>query len=146
MSAYIVSKRHIDMLVTVAFYGPQREIAVSPMGMWSKPNFIYITQDLNTQDMTPDDLGQLLWDENYRSVNARYNEDEKAPEYVFEPLERGKVPTIWQAYSGIDTYEYQACEADDWYTTPAFRFCVALKDKLVKFSAGYRETKWTEWS
>ena len=55
MSAWIVSKKHIDLLVAAA------------------------------KNRHPDALGQMLWAENHKSVNYRYGEKRPTPPYTFTP-------------------------------------------------------------
>lgn len=63
MSAFIVSKATIDALVTYAVGGgPFR-----------------VTGD------DPTKIGQMLINENYRSVNFRYGQTDPAPRYQFRP-------------------------------------------------------------
>ena len=62
MSAWIVSNQHIALLVEAIY---RHEVPLeNPLG--------------------PDELGQLLWDENYKSVNYRYDNNETAPTYIHQ--------------------------------------------------------------
>lgn len=89
MSAWILGKRHIDALVT----GIVRAEVVPPAEYGDEQK-----------------LGQALWDENYHSVNIRYREDDKAPEYVFE---RHTVePSV--LHNAAHCYLYQCAEYDGW--------------------------------
>jgi len=67
MSAWIVSQNHIALLVEACF----KYKVVKP------------------EDGTPDDVGQMLWEENHRSINYRYNEDSQAPQYMHNSRARG---------------------------------------------------------
>lgn len=60
---------------------------------------------------TSKEIGQALLNQNYASVNFRYDEDEKAPE--FNPnfkIEYNEGDVI----GCIRCYSYQACETNDW--------------------------------
>lgn len=88
MSAWIVSKGHIDCLVQALIVE-----GIVPMS-----------------EATP--AGQLLWEENYRSVNCRYSESEACPEYVFEGVEAPLDDAI--VWRQLDCYDYQTCEHAAW--------------------------------
>lgn len=72
-------------------------------------------------------LGQLLVDENYRSVNSRYDEDRTPHTFVYS---RYTVPTV-AALQHLACIEYQLCETKGWETTLAFRLCARLRKKMV---------------
>ena len=61
MSAYVENKRHIDALVTAA-----HEFNRGAMHVWYDGHARY--------EATDDELGRLLWLENVRSVEARYED------------------------------------------------------------------------
>lgn len=122
MSAFTVNQAHIDALVLA---GVQYRIV----------------------DALPDtmaELGQLLWDENYRSVNYRYSESEHAPEYR-DPPRRGIIgrrlvdAAIAKA---VHCYEYQSCEHPEWRDSKAAQFCDALKAAVLRNIAGYDAAPW----
>lgn len=84
--------------------------------------------DLNAFDVkTKDDLGQILLDENYRSVNYRYGEDATPETYAYS---RYTVKTL-EALQYLSCLEYQSCETPDWETTQAFRLCARLRKNMV---------------
>lgn len=102
MSAWIVTKGHIDCLVQAMIVE-----GIVPMA-----------------DATS--TGKLLWDENHRSVNCRYDESESTPDYVFEGVEAPLDDlVVWRQ---LDCYDYQTCEHAEWHdpTNPAR----ALHDRL----------------
>lgn len=72
-------------------------------------------------------LGQLLVDENYRSVNHRYGENDTPHTFVYS---RYTVPAT-AALQHLACIEYQLCEPKDWEITPAFRLCARLRKKMV---------------
>jgi hypothetical protein len=112
----------------------------------------------------PPQLGQMLVSECLPSVSHRYPDDDvDAGElpgpvdayylmpYVFDPvltrlvsITPGGVPlalappaAIAQIASAVHDYEYQACEHNEWKTSQAYAFCVALKDRLLASRPGY---------
>ena len=112
MSAWIVSKKHIDVLVT-----------------WAIDNHVAIKHNGITEEvLDADRVGQALWDENFRSVNYRYNESEKAPEYHFERNVQNLV-TVWKS---VRCFDYQTCECDDYKTTFAHAFVEAITRWLTE--------------
>src|SRR5690348_7047317 len=108
MSAWIVSKAHVDVLV---YAMARRELL----------------------EVTTDQAGAILWGENYRSVNYRYRETAETPAYAFtEP------PVSWtpdQLTKILGCYEYQACESRDWEETEAHRMCADLAASLEREGA-----------
>jgi len=94
MSAFIVTKQHIDAIVGTIY---QR----------SCTSF----KDLLVQyNGSLDMIGQVLWDENFRSVNCRYNESDEAEKYTFSY----KSVSLIQAIKAIDCLNYQSCESVDY--------------------------------
>lgn len=109
MSAWIVSKAHIDVLVHAM---GRRELFDS---------------------ITLDEAGQRLWDENYRSVNYRYQENAQTPRYTYE-----QPPVKWspdQLTKILGCYEYQSCESHNFEDTEAGLWCLDLREALVREGA-----------
>jgi hypothetical protein len=94
MSAWIVSKKHIDLLVTLA---AQNEILGGK---------------------TETEFGQILWDENYRSVNYRYQETDNAPRYEYQAFDLNSLSVVAQIKQ-LACYGYQTCETEDYESTPS---------------------------
>lgn len=118
MSAWIVSKAHIDVLVHAL---GKREL---------------LSTDPNT-------AGAILWGENYRSVNFRYDESEAAPAYAFEPP-----PVAWtpnQLLKILGCYDYQTCECDDYRATEAGELVTILQDSLAREGADEDSDEWAPW-
>ena len=124
MSAFVVSKRDIDAIVTIAL-----ELGVS-------------TRPANL-------LGRLLWEENVKSVayryampkrhaeeHARYVADVEA--YRFEPL------TLAAGAAGkiVDCYAYQACEHNAWEASEARRVIGHLEVRLPHEGVDYAQAPW----
>jgi hypothetical protein len=102
MSAWVVSRKHIDLMVTVAVRGT-RDGIVPP----SKHD--------------PDALGAMLWAENVASVNYRYSESDAVEPYTW--ADPKYTPTAGELYAAVRCYEYQSCEHPGWATSEAFRLC-----------------------
>lgn len=129
MSAFIISKKHIDAMVTAHLH----------------------SQHFDTQRTKQENnqIGQMLWDENHRSVNYRYNEETLSPDYHFEPCSsylkqdgtQIKLDNV-AICKLIDCYEYQSCEHGDWATSGACLFCANLRKRLVAKINGYDDAPW----
>ena len=63
-----------------------------------------------------EELGQILLDENYRSVNYRYDEETKPHHFVIRELEEFNDNIL---FGCLMNYEYQTCETDDYNSTLA---------------------------
>jgi hypothetical protein len=102
MSAFTVDIAHIDTIVNA-----MRQFAGVPVPA-----------------SAPREIGQLLWNENYASVNYRYSESESTPDYrptiTDEPLSAVAV------LKALDCYTHQTCEHPDWQTSEAKRLIDAL--------------------
>lgn len=105
MSAWIVDKRHIDLMVTGIVEG------TSDLGLPPHP----------MTDAEKDRLGQQLVDECVNSVHVRYPRDDVSKgelpgpndayylkPYHYEPI--GFCPSAAEMYSAICCYMYQSCE------------------------------------
>ncbi len=115
MSAFLVSKRLIDLLVTAVGVGRGDRAA-------------------STQ------LGQRLWEENQKSLGARYHDNDPLPPYEFTPFEGSIDPVV--VLKQIDCYEYQSCEHDGWISSKAREFCTELRDTMIGQLPGYDEAPW----
>jgi len=104
MSAWIVSKKHIDLLVAAA----------GSVGMAVD---------------NPHEVGQMLWHENHVSVNYRYGERTLTPPYKFE-AEPNKAIDPVVVIKQINCLDYQSCEHEGWRTSAACRFLTDLTSKL----------------
>jgi hypothetical protein len=116
MSAWIVTKAHIDVLVHA-------------LGV----------RELFPDDMTPDEVGRLLWQENHNSVNYRYDETEPCPEYVYTAP-----PSEWdlnEVMTEVSCYEYQTCEHPGWNPSVAHLLMTQLRRALLAAGASHDESR-----
>lgn len=127
MSAWIVSKNHIDVLVY--WFGKTECLA----GVES------------AEGLTADQLGQELWRENHRSVNYRYSERRGTPAYHYThpvaPTERDyyepfELDNLEHAQRQLACYRYQTCERKDWERSKSHEWIEHLNAVLVT-SLGY---------
>ena len=137
MSAFIVEKTHINFLVHAA-------------ALLSRNTFTWYWEGRKRlEDFDP--AGQLLWEENIRSVQFRYpsipREELPGPigesfEYVHEnQLFSSKINPV-AVLKAITGYSYQACETDDWKESEAHAFVESLKSLAISKLPGYEEAEW----
>jgi hypothetical protein len=135
MSAYVVSDNHIHLLLDAAFLSVTQN---------HRNIFRYIDHTGQMHEVTEtsyDDngkliieanvFGQTLVNENYASVNARYNEHTEPHTYHYRARSvHAKIdaPRVLAAISG---YEYQCCERAEWFSSQAHAFCNALRSDIV---------------
>ncbi len=112
MSAYIVNDYHISALVN--------SVSAHEFHTWHNGA---------TQNFTQESAGQILKDENYRSVNSRYQEDDKAPPFDHD-LMVSKQPV--EILMGCRCFNYQACESDDWDQTLAHSILEMIQSHAIR--------------
>jgi len=125
MSAFRVSRAHINAILALA--RPIHE----------HHSFSYYWNDAMHQ--YPGDeqrIGQALLNENYRSVDCRYNEDTPVPTFSWQPvpLQRHGVPGLAMA---CHSYQYQSCEAPGWKESEAYAIVQALLKRAWRFLPEY---------
>ena len=142
MSAWIVSKEHIDYLITAGLSLDQFGVS------WRVgPNRVKLTLENATQ------IGRLLWIENLKSVACRYPDDKgngDRPGYgdqddtieQYRYARSRNAVSVVQALKAIHCYEYQSCEHRQWERSQAKRFCTSLESSLVRNVPGYDEATW----
>lgn len=107
MSAWIVSKAHVDVLVQAGIN--EGLVLLSPG--------------------TPTAVGRMLWTENHVSVNYRYDETTEVPNYEFRGVEAplDDVAVI----KAISCAEYQSCEHAAWEESEACRYLDNLSERIA---------------
>jgi hypothetical protein len=139
MSAFIVSTNHINAIVRVALSGP----VGCPSCKWHTPYLSNPSRSMCIADA--DGVGQMLLDQNYRSVGARYPAyaSDVAPRFRFEATFAAPRLTLAEAVKALHCYNYQACETGDWDSTEAFKFTRSLVDSLSYQIPGYDAAPWS---
>jgi len=88
------------------------------------------------------ELGQVLWDQNHRSINLALKKELQfqifIPKYLmldftYEPL---------QVYKSAVCYQYQSDETPDWDSTLAFQYTELLKMCAIRKFDGYEDRIW----
>ena len=143
MSAYIVSKKHIDCLVNTIkskigsahWHAYSTSYASRYMGVpLDKDGFV-----------DKDALGQRLWDENHESINYRYKLEDKAPNYRYEVPAGIDTMSIAQNVRLFDCYGYQTCEHPGWQASPLKMLCEKMTDALLRSAIPKAEWEATRW-
>lgn len=156
MSAFVVSKRHIDALVTAGLSLPQN---YGPMG-WTIPappaeaayqrgaawgpaaQSEYEAHHRTLRRTDAGRVGAMLWAENERSVNHRYDEEGIEEPYVYQRYKGAPDLSPTVVLKLISCYEYQSCEHPEWKQSEAFAFCQSLRKAVIGELAGYDAAPW----
>lgn len=131
MSAFIVSKEHIDAIIT---YAIDNKISVYSI---SKKTRLYLTQIENANF-----VGQTLYTENFRSVNHRYRENEQVETYLFTRYKGTLTLTFPIFVKLLHCLEYQSCEHEEWETSEAKHFISEFISSGCRELPGYEEAPW----
>ena len=117
MIAYIVSNNTINALVKgFEIYGVDLQTDYKGIGGIM----------LNVCELR-NAVGQKLLDQNYKSVNYRYNEDTPTPTYEYEDIDVD--PGIILGCARC--YNYQACETEDYFESDICEAINKLKMKML---------------
>jgi hypothetical protein len=128
MSAFVVSKKHIDSLVKYAVVN-DTEVFIKGKG-WLH------FKDGNNADA----FGRILWNENIKSVAYRYaDEPFHKKEYKFEDCEI--LPAV-QIIKACHCLEYQSCETKRYERTVAYKIVKAIEGTAINNVDGYEEALW----
>jgi len=122
MSANILNKKHFDALCKFA---KQHNMVFNHEG-----------KTLRASEHI-DEIGQILINENYRSVNYRYGENEQPEQYQYCDAVKTTLSPI-QIIKACANYVYQACETPDYEETSAIQIIKKI-DSLAYFLGGYIE-------
>lgn len=136
MSAYIVNEETISILAKAFLdYG----VEYKAPDYNNKGGFIVFV-DTHTQA-----IGQSLLNQNYKSVNYRYNEETPTPRFTYQRSIDDKLADLGLIYGCIRCYEYQACETNDYFESDIHKSLMRLKEKLLERAIsrlGYDTHKW----
>ena len=126
MSAFIVSDSHINALVR---YASRHNVRV----FHSKPLTAFRVQD-NEQE-----AASLLLDENVKSVNYRYRDNE----VMSITYDMGApILTAIQAIKAAQCLRYQSCEHSDYEDSIAFKLVEAIITDAIPRLDGYEQAAW----
>ncbi len=137
MSAFIVGKEHIDLIVN--------EAIGKRISWWDGKKMQKTDNDQGRR------LGGLLIAENVESVCGRYEDAaDMIPDFALTEYEAGPIcanpePKPVEVLKAISCYEYQSCEHDGWKESEAKVFCDALRRAVIAGMPGYENAPW-EWT
>lgn len=168
MSAFVVDKKHIDLMVRAALNAhPAGQPGVTRNCSWWRVNedgqyagWRELNRHAETMEgddykqyFTPSELGQMLVNENVASVCGRYPDcdadtgDLPGPcdayymgPYVYTDPMRDLTPG--QVFRAIDCLDYQSCEHDGWRTSEAFAFLTTLRKAYCDRIATLENAEW----
>ena len=120
MSCYIVGKKTIDIIVK-GF----EDYGVDSRAADYKTDHCRLIVLRGCQN---DAIGQSLLNQNYASVNYRYDEGNKAPKYRFSDVEYDEGMLL----GCINCYIYQACETEDFFETDLYKSLQRLRNAMFE--------------
>lgn len=121
MSAFICSDKHISALVRWASRNNMSFYISNP------------TRSLRAGD--EQEIVDILYAENVKSVNYRYHENDPTTGCVYDPNAPLLAPV--EVVKLAQSLAYQSCEHDEWELSDAFKIVEALKSAAVNKLAGY---------
>lgn len=149
MSAFILPREHIHAMVAAGLKGRE-----STLRWFRKPLALggidFDKDACRLTYETADAVGQMLVDQNVRSIEARYQDCEDMIGDAREPYTFEVAAVLWPMtpvamLKAIDCYEYQSCEDDGWHRSEAQQFCEALRGWTISQLPGYDEAKTWEY-
>lgn len=130
MSAFVVSHNHINALVAFAI---RQEYGGRPSYYFKGERCFYEPESW---------IGQVLLDENIRSVNHRYEEQTPPEPYKFYwPVFKAVISPL-QAIKACACLDYQSCETPDWQDTRAYAILQDIRERAIRELPGYDEAHW----
>jgi hypothetical protein len=129
MSAYVCDDRHINAIINFAV-----NHRVSFRNPETKERVFVVPKNAS-------EIGQILRDENVRSVNYRYSKQDQAARfsYVYDPV---KIVVPVQALKALNCLDYQSCETPDWEASLAWRIVQEISGYAVRKLPGYDAAQW----
>ena len=120
MSAFVVSNKHLNTIISYAI---------------EKEYFYGI-------DGSPEAMGEILFNENIRSVNYRYGDEIENNTYQFERVNVSEF-TARGIIKLVKCLDYQSCECPDYEQTKAFK---ALRSLVWNLSSELPEEEGLPWA
>lgn len=130
MSAYMLDKAHIDVLVGFA-------ARAGGLRWWAGDEVKAIGNITSSEQL--DQVGAMLWQANHVSVATRPPEPEP-PKYQFRGPRRARSPV--EVLKALDCYEYQSANGVAWPGSEAKSFCRALRGEATRRLPGYLDAAW----
>lgn len=101
---------------------------------------VYLTdyQSLDVHDHL-DQVGQILVEANYQSINYRYDEQTPAADYRYQATHLFTLPVILTL---LDCYDYQSCEPFDYVDSDAQRIIQTIRKAALDILPGMSQAPW----
>lgn len=145
MSAWVVSKSHIDAMVAAAMQLGS-SLPGEPFGVYWNGRRTEVRRD------TADHVGELLVQDIVEGVSHRYPNDDVSKGELPGPTDAYyNRPYHWQPTRKftpgeiakmIACYAYQACEHRHWEQTFAHAFCRTLEGRVLRCLEGHDDAPW----
>lgn len=153
MSAYMVDREHIAYLLDAA-------MSVEVLGNGSHSLHWFNPQSGECEQLRVADyhraaeVGQMLWNENRKSIEARYPDTvddfcATAPGTVGETYVYGEhagnpfaAVDVVQVLKACDCFAYQSCEHKGWKGSNARAFIESMRAQCIARLPGYAEAEW----
>ena len=148
MSAYIVSQNTIAYVLDTYHTHTARQFG--EIQLYTQVETYHLNTFEDTENLAPHEhnystLGDIILQENIRSVQARYKDNEGADlQYhhrQWSACAQGNA-NIFQALKNIDCIHYQSCETDDYEQSASYHILEALKKLLLCAHPEYVAAKW----
>ncbi len=144
MSAFVVDKSHINAILKGAMSN----------AMKSSGNHYWFCGKERHDTENADRIGQMLLDENIRSVSYRYPDISKLNDLPgrtdcehllpFQFNIMGRTPRPIELIKLVHCLDYQSCEHPEWRDSEAKAFCDSVIECAIYQLPGYEEAPW-EW-
>lgn len=148
MSAYMVDREHIVYLVKAAVGSRDSHFWWTHNGQTNR----IVRSGLPEDDERLVSIANMLWRENVKSVQARYQDkgEGNLPGRIGETywITMGDMRFIWPGFDAVqvlkacDCYEYQSCEHEGWESSDAKAFVDALRHKWIAILPRYDDAIW----
>lgn len=119
MSAYIMSEQDINDIVNYFV----NATASDQLWLCIDGDYNYLTRD------NAEHVADILYRENVRSVDARYNETNTV-NFTYKPTYN--TVSDKEVSQLIDSLEYQSCETSDYYETQAYKMLCNMRKNLLQ--------------
>lgn len=151
MSAFVVCREHVDVLVRLAISGASdAEPAARRLdfpariedqsGRWRR---VAPVDDLQHADLIdPSEVGRILWAENALSVGHRCGEPVADPGEEYAYRDPGFAPTSAEAAKALVCIEYQSCEHPGWAGSTAAGIVQTLRAAVLASLPGTDQAPW----
>ena len=128
MSAYIVPDFHINALVSWA----ANRHGINVVSYWWHDGRYELRNDEQR-------IASVLYAENVRSVNHRYDESTPTDGFRFKHVMTHMLKAV-DVIKACYGYIYQACEADGWKDTEAHAIINAIEGAAIRSLPGYEDS------